>query len=140
MNNKGITKTIEVKTPLTEKEKDELLKQISSARKVIREQEDNLKAFREDVKEECEKQEAIIDESCDRYEKGFTTKLIKATVVYDKDIATFYDAETGEKVEERPMTYAEQLSLTDNKTVMDAEEFIRRANLKEEENDNGDDE
>jgi hypothetical protein len=135
-----MTKLIEVKVKLNAQKKDEILKTISDADAEAERLEVELKLHQKEQKDLIDQQNAIAREALNIYRKGFTVKEVKATVKYEKDIATFYDVETGEKVEERPMTHAEQLSLTSNQTIQDAEEFIRRANTVEDENDKGDDE
>jgi hypothetical protein len=136
-----MTKLIEVKVKLNAQKKDEILKTISDADAEAERLEVALKQYQKEQKDLIGEQDAIRRQALEVYRKGFTVKEVKCTVVYDKNIATFYDVESGEKVDERPMTYAEQLSLTTPKTIQDADEFIRRASKAEDENDNeGDDE
>jgi hypothetical protein len=140
LKDQGMARAIEVKIPLTTEKKDEILKTISDADAESEKLELALKAYAKEQKDLIDQQNAIAREALNSYRKGYFVKEVKATVAYDKNVATFYDVDTGEKVDERPMTEAEQLSLTSNRTVMDADEFVRRANAKEDENDKGEDE
>lgn len=53
----------------------------------------------------------------------------EADVNYEKGIVKFLDKETGEIIEERPMTQDEQLRL--NSIATDAEKIIRQARQEE---------
>ncbi len=90
---KDLTKTIEVKIPLKPEQFEQLLKQISDAYKAIGEAELQLKMQQDEHKEIKKKQEAIVGQALSVYNKGFTVKEVKTTVVYDKNVATFYDVD-----------------------------------------------
>lgn len=119
----NLTQRIEVKTPLTADEKDDLLKQISDARQIIEEQTEDLKIHRETVKDTCDTQDDIISKCVGIYRKGYNSKIVECEVRYSDGNATFTDIITGEIVEQRPMTETEQLRLTSK--FIDAENIIR---------------
>jgi hypothetical protein len=126
----NLTQRIEIKKPLTADEKDDLLKKISDAREVIEDETDRLKIHKDDSKEICDTQNDIITNCIDVYRKGYTSKLAECSVKYNDGEATFTDMATGEIVEQRPMTEAEQLRLTSN--FIDAEKIIRDSTKNEE--------
>ena len=122
-NSETLTQRIEVKKPLTADEKDELLKQISDAREMIEEQTEDLKIHRESVKDICDAQDDIISKCVELYRKGYNSKMVECEVKYSDGETTFFDVNSGEIVEQRPMTETEQLRLTSK--FVDAENIIR---------------
>jgi hypothetical protein len=125
----NLTQRIEIKKPLTADEKDNLLKKISDARSIIETETDELKIHRESVKDTCDAQDDIITNCVEVYRKGYNSKLAECSVKYKDNEATFTDMATGEIVDQRPMTEAEQLRLTSN--FIDAEKIIRADSDKE---------
>lgn len=129
---KEIATKIQKKCKLTEQEKDDLLQKIRRARATIIEIGEALKDYQKEVKNKIEEQNDIIDECLHTHELGYIPQNIECTVKYHDGLATFFNADTGEIEDERPLTESEQLALTNNQTVIDAEDFIRNASKMED--------
>lgn len=135
----SLTQHIEKKTPLTPEEKEKLFQQISEAHKIIEDNESELVAKSEEYKDLKKQLESINDEQnaivvqCLRfYRLGYSTKLVECNVTYVKGEAIFTDKETGEIVEQRPLTEGEQTRLNSNIIIRDAEEIIRKSTESED--------
>jgi uncharacterized protein YdcH (DUF465 family) len=127
-----ITETIQIKKPLTELQKLELLADISKSDDRIKDLEngiDEMKADIKPLKEAQERERDNISQALANYKCGFIMENYECSVVYDKGMATYYDIKNGEKVDERPLTESEQLGLTENR--IDAEKIIREASAVE---------
>jgi hypothetical protein len=131
---KNITKTIQIKVPLTDAEKLEILSQITEADTVIKVKSfelDDLKEQEKVLKEAIEDQREIMSSLCTENKMGYKMKNVDCTVTYLKGIAKYIDVATGEVVDEHPMTESEQLILSENKVIRDAEDIIREDSDKE---------
>jgi signal transduction histidine kinase len=129
---KTITETIQIRKPLTEQQKVEMLADISKSNDKIAEIElqiDDLKERIKLLKDPQEVERNNIAQVLANYKAGFILENIECSVVYDKGIASFYSVDNGEKVDERPISEQEQLSLSENR--IDAEKIIRQANEEE---------
>jgi coenzyme F420-reducing hydrogenase alpha subunit len=120
-----LTRNIEIKTPLTNEQKEEMLKKISEARQIIEDETEALKEHRDDVKTKVETQDDIISQCISTYRKGYTSKVMECSATYILGEATFTDKD-GVIVEQRPMTDSEQMMLSENR--IDAESIIRQDN------------
>jgi hypothetical protein len=123
-----LTRNIEIKTALTNEQKDDLLKQISEARLIIEDETEALKQHKDDVKDKCETQDDIISTCIATWRKGYTSKVIECSATYILGEATFTDKD-GVIVEQRPMNESEQMMLSENR--IDAEDIIRNSNDEE---------
>jgi hypothetical protein len=120
-----ITKTVQIRKPLTNEQKDNLLKEISDAQLIIDERNEALKAFRDTIKEIIEQQSDIIEMSLANYRAGSLPENVECSITYLDGKAKFVDIKTGEVVDEHEITEAEQLMLSENR--VDAEDIIRQA-------------
>jgi hypothetical protein len=132
---RNITKTIQIKVPFTDAQIKELLQQISDADVVISEKNDELADLKEQekaLKEQIEGQHDIMSQLCAQYRLGSTLRNVECNVSYDKGIAKYTDVETGEVVDEHPITESEQLFLNEGKIIRDAEDLIREDTKKQD--------
>lgn len=123
---KEFTKTIQIKVSLTDAEKLELLQQITDADAVIKEkglEVEDLNEAEKVLKEDIKEQREIMSALCNENKMGYRMKNVNCSVTYSKNIATYTDVETGEVVDEHPLTSEEQLQLSQNRR--DVEDLIR---------------
>lgn len=118
-----ISKNLEIKTPLSNGQKDKLLSQISEAKFIIEAEEESLRQHKEEAKGKMQEQEDIISSCIATYRRGYESKMVECYATYDKDEVTFTNVQTGEIEEQRPITEAEQLQLSEHR--IDAEQLIR---------------
>ena len=83
----------------------------------------------EEIKAEIAEQEGIMNKCAEKLRSGYEMRSRQCNVTYDKNIVKYIDKETGEVLEERPMTEDEQLRLTGQR--IDAEQIIRQAREEE---------
>jgi CHASE3 domain sensor protein len=124
-----ISRNVEIKTPLTLDKKDELLRKISDAYKVIAEKDSEIeshKDFIKDLKEQIDAEVSKVKLVIAVYDKGFESRMVECVAEYKDGRAKFTDVHTGEIVEDREMTEAEQLQLSNG--WIDAENIIRADN------------
>jgi len=116
--------TIYVKHIFTDKEQLELARKMARAEAVINEKTDELKSATTAIKADIAIQEGILHSSSEKLRSGYEMRQREAQVLYKDGIAKFLDKETGEVLEERPLTEDEQLRLTGKR--VDAEELVRQ--------------
>ncbi len=124
-----LTRNIEVKKQFTDEQKIEILKQISDADALIAGKNLDLVTLKEQtaaIKESIEQQYDIMSTLCANYRRGYVSRIVECEARYIDGEATFTDIKTGEIVEQRPITEAEQLQLNGNR--VDAEDIIRQDN------------
>ncbi len=120
----GLTKTLWQRHTFTDKERLQLASQMAQAEAVIRAKKDELKSISDSIKADISAQEAIMHSCGEKLRSGFAEVPKQCDVSYVKGIVKYIDKDTGEILEERPMTEAEQLELSDHRE--DAENLIRR--------------
>lgn len=126
-----LTRNIEIKKKYSNADKLELLKQIAEHDEAINEKQMELSDLQDKakaIKEYIATKHEEISSLCSKYRLGYESTWTECSVVYEKGEAIFTDA-NGEIVEQRPMTEAEQLQLTENR--VDAEDVIRAASKAE---------
>lgn len=107
----NLTQTIWVKHLFTREEMSELAQKMASAEASISEKTDELKSVSTMIKAEIATQEGILHSCAEKLRSGYEMRPREADVNYDKGIVKYVDKETGEIIEERPMTHEEQLRL-----------------------------
>ena len=124
MIKESITTNIQVKRPITSKEKTEILAKIVESDKIITDLVLELKEYTTAKKESIEQERMNISRCCQLARDGFENVTHECTVDYTDNISKFTDIHTGEVVEEHKTTEEEQLRL--NGKWQDAEEIIRQ--------------
>jgi len=127
----SLVETIWVKHVLTGDEVMDLAQKMARAEANINEKGDQLKSVSTAIKAEITTQEGILHSCAEKLRSGYEMRPRDADVSYEKGIVKYVDKETGEILEERPMTHEEQLRLSG--TRIDAEDIIREAREKETE-------
>ena len=121
-----IGQVIWVKHTFADKEITELAHKMARAEAVISEKQDALKSVTTAIKAEIAMQEMELHSSAEKLRTGYEMRSKECNVKYENDLIKFVDKETGEVLEERPMTKDEQLRLTGER--VDAEQIIREDN------------
>jgi hypothetical protein len=125
-----ILETLWLKHTLTADENLALAQSMARAEAVINEKADELKSVSTTIKAEIATQEGILHSCAEKLRSGYEMRQRQCRVTYDKGIIKYVDKDTGEILEERPMTQDEQLRLTGNR--VDAETIIRQASEEDE--------
>jgi len=120
----GLTKTLWQRHTLTEKERLQLGAQMAQAEAMIRGKQDELKSITDSLKADISAQVAIMHSCAEKLRSGFSELPKECDVAYAKGMVKYVDKDTGEILEERPMTEEEQLQLSEHRE--DAESAIRR--------------
>ena len=124
MGKESITTNIQVKRPISNKEKGELLATIVESDQIIRDLTLELKDYTKAKKEAIEVELTTISQCCQLARDGFENVTHECTVKYEDGMTKFTDIHTGEMVEEHKTTDEEQLHLSSK--WQDAEEIIRQ--------------
>ena len=130
MTKAPMSTNIQVKRPISSKEKNELLTKIVESDAIITDLVIELKEYTTAKKESIEQERMNISRCCQLARDGFENVTHECTVKYVDGMTQFTDIHSGEMVEEHKTTDEEQLHLTDK--WVDAEEIIRQD---EKEND-----
>ena len=130
MGKESITTNIQVRRPISNKEKQELLAKIVESDKIVSDLTAELKEYTAGKKENIEQERMNISRCCQLARDGFENVTHECTVKYEDGMTKFTDIHSGEMVEEHKTTDEEQLHLTSK--WQDAEEIIRQD---EKEND-----
>ena len=133
-----LTQIIFVKKPFTDEQKIELGKQMADAEERLSAKSDELDAEADAFKETKKRLEGEMSaiqmelhDHASMFRQGYESVQAECFVTYDGTIVKFTDKTTGEVVEEREMTEAEQLRLSGK--MVDAENVIREASQKDDE-------
>ena len=118
-----ITEKIQIKKPLNEGQKDELLKQICRDYDEISRLKADLKEYTEDIKGQIEAKNDDVLMSLGTYKQGGIFENVECFVKYANGKTQYISVATGEVVEEHETTEEEQLKLTEHR--IDAESIIR---------------
>lgn len=121
----NLSQTIWVKHIFSEEELMELAQKMARSEAIISEKTDNLKSVTTAIKAEITAEEGVLHSCAERLRSGYEMRTRECDVNYEKGVVKYVDKETGEILEERPMTQEEQMRLT--ATVQDAEDIIREA-------------
>ena len=130
MGKESITTNIQVKRPISGKEKQELLAKIVESDKIVSDLTAELKEYTAGKKENIEQERMNISRCCQLARDGFENVTHECTVKYEDGMTQFTDIHSGEMVEEHKTTDEEQLHLTDK--WVDAETVIREDAGKED--------
>jgi hypothetical protein len=114
-----------IKIPYTDGEKIDLANQIVEAEASIIGTTEELKGIQDEYKDKIKGFQVELHECASKYRKGYEEVQKECFVKYDGDKAIFTDKETGEILEERELTEAEQMRLSGK--IVDAEDVIRQA-------------
>ena len=123
MGKESITTNIQVKRPISSKEKNELLTKIVESDAIITDLVIELKEYTTAKKESIEQERMNISRCCQLARDGFENVTHECTVKYEDGMTQFTDIHSGEMVEEHKTTDEEQLHMTDK--WVDAETVIR---------------
>ena len=118
-----ITEKIQIKKPLNEGQKDELLKQICFDYEEIDRLKADLKEYTEDIKGQIEEKQDDVRMALGSYKQGGVFENIDCFVKYENSKTQYISVLTGEVVEEHETTEGEQLKITEHR--IDAEDIIR---------------
>ena len=116
-----LTRNVEVKIPLTAEQKDELLKQISAAYKVIADNDFQINELKEQIgtlKDANSEQSETVKGIIAKYDRGYDLVTKNCSAIYKDGEATFLDKD-GVIVEQREITPEEQLQLSENRIDAD---------------------
>lgn len=125
------TKTIYVKHEFTQEEMLALSAQMARAEAEISEKADELKSVSSTIKADIAIQEGILHKCAEKLRSGYEMRLKEATVKYESGIVKYLDKDTGEILEERPMSQEEQMQLSKG-NFMDIETLTQQENEPEE--------
>ncbi len=125
-----LTETRYIRHDLSDKELLDLSRQMTNAISRISEKTDQLKSTTSAIRAEIAEQEAVLNKCVEKLKVGYEMRPHECTVTYDKTTVKYADKETGEVIDEHPMTEDEQLRLTGVR--IDAEQIIRQAREEEE--------
>jgi len=135
-----LTEFIWIKKPFTSEQKIELGRQMADADERLSGKEAELGAETEAYKDRKKKLESEmitiqseLHEHARKFRDGFDDVHIECTVKYEGNRKLSYDKDSGELVEDRELTEAEQMRLSGK--AIDAEQVIRHA---DDEDDGGD--
>lgn len=127
-----LTQVIWVKRDFTDEEKIELGRQMADADERLSAKSDELDAEADAFKETRKRLEGEMSaiqlelhDHAKMFRRGYEEIRKECTVKYDGNRAMFYDKDTGELVEDRELTEAEQMRLSGK--AVDAEDVIREA-------------
>jgi hypothetical protein len=127
-----LTQTIWIKKQYTDEQKLTLGNLMAEAVKMIIGKEAELEALKEEYKEAGDKIKDTISgfhsdlrDAALKLRNGYEEVQRECVISYEGNIIKFADKDTGEIVEEREMTEAEQMRLSGN--MVDAEDIIRQA-------------
>ena len=123
MGKESITTNIQVKRPISNKEKQELLAKIVESDKIVSDLTAELKEYTAGKKENIEQERMNISRCCQLARDGFENVTHECTVKYEDGMTQFTDIHSGEMVEEHKTTDEEQLHLSGK--VIDAEDIIK---------------
>ena len=132
MEKNGLTETIPIKHIFVDKELIALSRKAARAHSVINEKQDAFKSMATTMKADIAEQEAIINSCSEKINSGYEMIQKECNLKYENGTAKYTDIETGEVLEERPMTQSEQMHLAGTGTWKDAEQVIRADNEKED--------
>ncbi len=125
-----LTHTLYVRHTFDDKELLGLSRKMAGAESKIREKQDSLKSVSSAIKAEIDESMAVLHNCAEKLRSGYEMRPRECLVTYDKNIIKYADKETGEILEEKPMTEDEQLRLAGHR--VDAEDVIRQAREEEE--------
>ncbi len=126
----NLTETIYTKYEFTEEEKMGLAHKMASAEANINRKLEELKSASTTIKADIAVQEGILHSSAEKLRSGYEMRPKEVAIDYKtKGIVKYVDKDTGEVLEERPITEDEQLRLTGKR--VDAEDIIRQAREEE---------
>ena len=126
----NLTETIWTKHVFSGDEVLELGQKMARAESIISEKADQLKSVTTAIKAEIASHEAILHACAEKLRTGYEMRPKDVDISYEKGIVKYVDKETGEILEERPMTQDEQLRLSGKR--IDAEDIIREASEEED--------
>ena len=126
----NLSETIWVKHVFESEEVLELGQKMARAESVISEKADQLKSVTTAIKAEIAQHEAVLHTCTEKLRSGYEMRPKEVDIQYESGIVKYVDKDTGEIIEERPMTQDEQLRMTG--TRIDAEDIIREASENED--------
>jgi hypothetical protein len=129
----AITETRHLTRAFTTEEKEAMMQEMFSEQDAIGEKECELDAYKKQVQAEISQHEATIGVLKNKLRTGYEKIPVQCIVKYDGGKAKYYRKDTGEFVDERPMSDHEQMNLAGGFT--DAEQIIRADSEKQMEKD-----
>ncbi len=127
----NLTETIYTKYVFSGEEIMGLAHKMASAEATISRKMEELKSVTTTIKADIASQEGILHSCAEKLRSGYEMRPKEVDLDYKtKGIVKYVDKETGEVLEERPLTEDEQLRLTGKR--IDAEDIIRQAREEEE--------
>ncbi len=125
----NLTATIYTKHIFTGEEAMELAHRMASAEATISRKMEELKSVTTTIKADIATQEGILHSCAEKLRSGYEMRPREADVKYEKGMVKYVDKDTGEILEERPLTQEEQMHLSE--TRVSAEQVIREASEEE---------
>ncbi len=125
-----LTQTLWRRHTFDDKERLVLASQMAQAEAMIRGKQDELKSVTDAIKADISVQVALLHSCAEKLRSGFYEIPKECNVSYAKGIVKYVDKDTGEILEERPMTDGEQATLAGARR--DAESLIRQDNEESE--------
>ena len=123
-----ITETRHLTRVFTPSEREQFVQEMFREENSIAEQQANLDAYKEQVKAEIGQHEANLLVIKNKLRIGNEQTPVQCIVKYDDGKAKYYRKDTGEFIDERPMSDREQMSLAGG--FIDAEQIIRADSAK----------
>jgi hypothetical protein len=120
---KEFTETRYLSRNFTPEEKESMLQEMFSEQDAIGEKEDELDAFKKQVSAEIAQHEANVGVLKNKLRTGYEKIPVSCVIKYEENKAKYYRKDTGEFLDERPMSDREQMNLAGGFT--DAEQIIR---------------
>lgn len=121
--------TIYIKHIFSGEESMSLAQKMASAEATISRKMEELKSVTTTIKADMASQEGVLHSCAEKLRSGYEMRPVEANVKYEKGIVKYVDRDTGEILEERPMTQDEQLRMMGER--IDAEKIIREASKEE---------
>jgi uncharacterized FlaG/YvyC family protein len=116
-----MTETRYTKHTFTDAELLGISRKMANAHNIISEKEDVLKSFASTIKADIAQQEAVIHQCSEWIRSGYEMKQRECSLRYEVEnyMVKYLDKDTGEIVDERPMTNDEQLKMSDKPKTED---------------------
>jgi hypothetical protein len=109
----ALAKTIQIRKPLSDSDRSELLRQITEADSIVCKQTEELKAHKDAVKDIVDQHQKIISDCCTKARSGYILKNIEVNITYEGSKEIFTDS-NGEIVDSSIIVAEQQLDLGDN--------------------------
>lgn len=117
------TETRYINKPFTADEKDGMMHEMFIEQDAIEEKESEFDAYKKQVQAEIAQHEANIGVLKNKLRQGYDKIPVPCVIKYEDGKAKYYNKQTGEFLDERPMNDREQMNFAGG--FVDAEQVIR---------------